>query len=313
MTNVYHIRRMQKRHTKPVTVFLAAVFKTKPGFWKWKLAMSSKRPAIAWMATTPKGELVSHYAYLPLDVAAGKERMPASLCTAMATHPEHRGRSLISRLSQAAFQDAEKQGSEICIGFSNQAGLRVDKNSSGYGYAIIGSFATFATFPGKTDETTIRLEALRAKEPFKKIPFSAQILGIAKNPSFLHWRYRRYPKKIYRCFRLMDKKRLIGYVILRFRKSRAEIMDLLLRDEHRMAEALGVTVAYAKMHGARLVTVSVLKNPFWKQHLSKAGFHEVPKRVRYHLTLKFTSHTPCEFKRILNKAAAWRLMSGDIL
>jgi hypothetical protein len=313
MTSIYHLRRVQKRHTKRVTEFLTSVFKTRPGFWKWKLAMPSKRPIITWMATVPNGEPISHYAYLPLDIAAGKERIPASLCTAMATHPKHRGRSLISRLSETSFQDAEAQSSEICIGFSNQAGLRVDKGSVGYGYRIIGSFATFACLTGKAIVSVLYLEPLKAKESFKKISPSAHALSIEKNPAYLEWRYRHHPEKAYRCFRLMKERRLVGYAVLRFREHRTEIMDIVLHDEHAMVEALNACAAHAKKQGSRMVTVSVLKNPFWKQSLSKAGFHELPKRARYHLTLKMTKHTPRDFKRILTKASAWRLMGGDIL
>lgn len=313
MTDVYHLRRVQPRHQKKVAAFLSSLFKTKPGFWKWKLSIPYKRPASAWIATLPSGEPVSHYAYMPLAVVAGKERVHGALCTAMATAPRHRGRSLISQLSRAAFDDVERQGAEICLGFSNQAGLKVDKKATGYGYRVVGSFATYAAIPRKTMKSDVVLIRMKRSERFRSWPATPHALALQKSADYLEWRYRAHPDHTNECFRLVRGNKQIGYAVLRSKNARMEITDLIVGNDREIPDAVRSCSAYARQKGSRILTITVLKNTFWKRVLKQAGFVSLLKRTRYSLTIKTTRHTPQDLKRLFLKANSWRLVGGDIL
>ncbi len=56
----------------------------------------------------------------------------------MAVHPDYRGRGLVKKVSQPVYAALRERGGVAGVGFSNAAGVQVDKHSKGYGYHVVG-------------------------------------------------------------------------------------------------------------------------------------------------------------------------------
>ena len=64
--------------------------------------------------------------------------IPVGLSINMAVHPHYRGRGLVKQVSQPVYKALAARGVMAGAGFSNAAGVQVDKRSSGYGYHVLG-------------------------------------------------------------------------------------------------------------------------------------------------------------------------------
>ena len=60
----------------------------------------------------------------------------------MAVHPDYRGRGLVKQVAEPVYTAVRAQGGIAGVGFSNAAGVKVDKHSKGYGYRVVGRLAS---------------------------------------------------------------------------------------------------------------------------------------------------------------------------
>jgi hypothetical protein len=71
--------------------------------------------------------------------------VPVGMSINMATHPDYRGRGLIKQVSAPVYEMLSAEGTFAGVGFSNAAGVKVDQNSKGYGYRVIGQMQPLVT------------------------------------------------------------------------------------------------------------------------------------------------------------------------
>ena len=64
--------------------------------------------------------------------------VPVGLSINMAVHPNYRGQGLVKQVAQPVYEALAARGVVAGVGFSNAAGVQVDKQSSGYGYQVVG-------------------------------------------------------------------------------------------------------------------------------------------------------------------------------
>ena len=66
------------------------------------------------------------------------EPMMVGVSINMAVHPNYRGQGLVKQVAQPVYTAVHAQGGIAGVGFSNAAGVKVDRRSKGYGYQVVG-------------------------------------------------------------------------------------------------------------------------------------------------------------------------------
>ncbi|MBK8139193.1 MAG: GNAT family N-acetyltransferase [Chloroflexi bacterium] len=275
---------------------------------RWKFFAPIHRGGTVMAVALDDNRVVSQYANTPLVLSDGGRPLSAMVCADMATAPQYRGRGLISQLARDVYARVVHSGAVLSIGYSNDAGVKVDMNARGYGYRVVGRFARYVSPVLRARTTPIRLEpAAEFNDGHLPVP-SASSLSICKSADYLTWRYLRKPNADYRIFRIAHGPHSLGYAILRDSGQRAHLVDLIAEPTPDLIRAVQNTV---RASGKRVLVVYVLDNPFWHQTLR--GFVRIPRQARlenYYLTVKpHTSSMPAGW----DTPDRWRLMGGDII
>ena len=97
------------------------------------------RRLLAWGAWE-SGQLAAQYSCLltELCVPGVAEPVRVGMSINMAVHPAFRGRGLVKRVAEPGYAAVAERGGVAGVGFSNAAGVKVDRRSSGYGYSVVG-------------------------------------------------------------------------------------------------------------------------------------------------------------------------------
>ncbi len=252
-------------------------------------------------------DVVSQYANIPLTLAEDGRPVPAMVCGDMATAPTYRGRGLISQLARTVYAEVTVSGAALSIGYSNDAGVKVDQNAKGYGYRVVGRFARYARPALIPLPTPYRLEPT---DDFHEdeLPPAASGLRLHKTVDYLRWRYIHKPNGEYRIFRLTRSGVPRGFAVLRDAKYRCHLVDLIAAPDRDVLRAVQNTVI---RRGRHVLVAYVLDNAFWRGVLR--GFVRLPAHPRldnYYLTVK----PHCEpLPSGWDTPERWRLMGGDIL
>ena len=127
-------------HIEPWAELLSAAF-VQPlahmrSLWTW---LHTEREVLSWGAWDGP-RLAAQYSSLLTTLAIPGQCAPArvGLCVNMAVHPHYRGRGLVKQLAQPVYTALREQAGVAGVGFSNAAGVNVDKHSRGYGYQVVG-------------------------------------------------------------------------------------------------------------------------------------------------------------------------------
>ncbi len=264
-------------------------------------------------------QLVAHYANLPISVRYKNKTFQSTLCVDMATHPLFRGKGLISALSKLVYQKVEKSGAAFSLGFSNEAGVKVDQNSKGYGYQVVGKFKEYSFILTKQESSEISLgevlgfseEVFSSKEASAKNPF----FSIEKDVAYLKWRYQQKPHHSYLFFKIMKQDQFLGYVVVKDSNLQLHVLDIITNDTSVifLTELLKELSNLSLRLGKRIITYSVLENELWNNVMKKSmPFKPVTKKNEFYLTIKTHSHNVMPEKELLNKEK-WLCFLGDVL
>jgi len=138
----------------------------------------------------------------------------AGVSTAMAVHPSYRGRGLIRQVAQPVYAVLQASGCVAGVGFSNAAGVQVDRHSKGYGYQVVGRLRSVllvpqqpATCPGLSLSTT--WPAL----PWEATPDDDDCVRFEATPATLHHRYAQHPFRRYRFGTWAEDGKILGMVV----------------------------------------------------------------------------------------------------
>ncbi len=107
---------------KVVDLFIDTFFWTKKfsmEYLKWQYLENPNGKVVSFNAFAEDGELAAHYAAIPINmmIAGKKERGLLSLNTA--THPNHQGHRLFTRLADETYKYAAENGYKFVIGVAN--------------------------------------------------------------------------------------------------------------------------------------------------------------------------------------------------
>lgn len=228
----------------------------------------------------------------------------------MAVHPDYRGQGLVKHVSQPVYAEVAKRGGIAGVGFSNAAGVKVDKRSSGYGYRVIGKMVSLLaviakrpSFPLLTLTSSWPTNLLEAPQPTTAICF-------APTPQSLEHRFAHHPFRRYQ-FGILPNG--AGVVVYRpFRQRGIAGVSLLAAYGADQTTLLGGWLHALTNQGIRVVHVVVSPNSQLRRVLQRQSWcfplpiHQTP----YFLTAKpLQTTTPAALFDFVN----WDCTGGDIL
>jgi hypothetical protein len=116
----------------------------------------------------------------------------------LAVHPEYRGRGLVKQVAQPVYAALTDRGALAGVGFSNAAGVQVDRRSQAYGYQVIGQMqpVLVGLFPRLKNEP-LRLTADWPTAPFDFIPPTDDLIRFAVSPALIRHRFAQHPFREY--------------------------------------------------------------------------------------------------------------------
>ncbi len=83
-----------------------------------------------------------------LSVPGLSQPIKVGMSVNMATHPDYRGRGLIKHAAMPVYEALKVAGALAGVGFSNAAGVKVDRHSKGYGYRVVGQLHPLIALSG---------------------------------------------------------------------------------------------------------------------------------------------------------------------
>ncbi len=248
-----------------------------------------------------------------LQVPGIKTPLQVGMSINMAVHPEYRGRGLIKQVAHPVYKALAARGGVAGVGFSNAAGVRVDRQSKGYGYRVVGRMVpTLGWLYRRPSAEALALSENWPDQPLHYTPDNKHIRFSATRESiqyrFIEHPFRRYHFGVWESggqmrgvvvYRPMHWKRIVGASLI------VAYSDELPALISRWASAIWE-------RGARLVRVLSSPTSLLLAALKQVAFC-VPlpySRSPYYLTVKpLHQDTPA----ILFDFSRWDCVGGDIL
>lgn len=159
--------------------------------------------------------------FTPIGISFREDVRKFYSCSVQATHPKYRRQGIVTRLTKMVEEEIDKEVEYI--GFSNGAGVKIDKYSKNINYEIIGRMATryVLSAPRKTSIKIKRISKVNFQDNFQ--PY----FSIHKNSHYINWRYEKNPKYEYEYFAIQKYAQNIGYIICKKNAIKYEVQELL--------------------------------------------------------------------------------------
>ncbi len=115
----------------------------------------------------------------------------------MAVHPDYRGQGLVKKVAQPVYDTLRERGGVAGVGFSNAAGVQVDKRSKGYGYHVVGRMqSTLACILRPPSVAPLHLTTVWPSVASLQLPPSRQI-HFFTTPQTINGRFAAHPFRQY--------------------------------------------------------------------------------------------------------------------
>ncbi len=286
---------------------------SKEALVQWKFfAPYLKEATVMYVALDEEDQVVAQYSNVPIQIQNGSHTYPAMICTDMATAVQHRRKGLISSLSQQVYKVIQTTGTrDLSIGFSNTAGVVVDKFASNYHYQVVGNFVTYYKYCLFAPQSNIRLIPITIINDEMEIDTNSSYLHIHKEKAYLAWRYYDKPNNQYVVYKALSDTKCIGYIVLKFLNKKCYVCDIISGDDtSQWPEILATIEKTAKDHKCKIVVFYVLENTFWQKVL-KRYWRRKEQVADCYFTIKI--HNQSLYQPTFLDKENWRIMNGDIL
>lgn len=341
-------RRYRQGDEQQIVDLLKTVFEKRyeDSYWQW---MYRDHPAdadpIIWVAEAD-GEIVGHYALVPVIMRIDGRRILGSQSGDTATHPRFRGRGLFQTLAKLSYSDADSKGISVTYGFSEVgkpayvgfverlgwkqvaimlSGVKV-LNYTG----LLSTYLKNRLLKGQTfceKATGLRMTSWEQKiSPyhvsllnrfdgrFDKVPDLFPLRGhiaVERSSKYLNWRYVTRPGSAYIKLGCFLEDTLSGYLTLKLRviagRADARIVDLVGEDEK---TTLALIQAVCDLLHGTVDTLSILiqdQNPCIKV-LRTAGFRF--KKSSLPLIIRANPSAAVPYDQLV-KPERWFVTHGD--
>lgn len=261
---------------------------------------------VAWGAWDGE-RLAAQYACLlvNLHLPDNETNVQAGMSLNMSVHPDYRGRGLIKQVSKPVYETVAAQGGLAGMGFSNAEGVKVDRNSKGYGYQVVGQMIpALAWLPPNRKTPALDLNDHWSESALHLPPQNGHITFSASLESIRH-RYAQHPFRQYH-YGIWPERGVVVYRPIKFG------VALLAAYGVDLPELLARWSSALRKTGFQFVHVLTSPQSELRKALSQVAVcRSLPyARTPYYLTVKpFEQHTP----ESMLDFSAWDLMGGDIL
>lgn len=338
------VRRATPEDTPAICGLLAASYdanpKADPAVLRWQYWEDPFGAARSWVAEAA-GEVVCHWAAIPVPVRLGGREVPAAKGVDIATHPAYRRRGLFTRVALALLEDCRDAGLEVLLTHPNPASAPAVERA---GAALLGRARAYVRpldaawlarrlhVPRPLARLGCRLafpapEAAAGTRPLPGPPDglddlwgqvgAARPAGIVRDAAWWRWRYARRPGGDYRYVETRRGSALAGAAVLtvgeRFGGRFALVLELLAPDGE-AARPLGAAIAsVARAEGAAGVAGIALPGSRQAGLLAAAGLRPLPRRLEPR-PLRVMAFTPAAGARAraLPAGRAWTVSWGDL-
>ena len=276
--------------------------------------LQAEQKLVAWGAWDGERLAAQYSCYLTaVSNPTYTQPIPVGMSINMAVHPDYRGRGLIKQVSQPVYAHLQKNGVLAGVGFSNAAGVQVDKKSKGYGYQVIGQLRPYLAI--LRQPSTCKPLTLTSTFPNKSFNISKndQKFQFMATPQSICHRFAHHPFRQYQFAIWEEKETIRGVVIFRtVHLFGVRCIALLAAYSNKMAHLLQRWSKTMCQAGTRLVQFVTTPNASILDAL-KPTAHILPQprsRNPYYLTLKpLSSALPTPILNYQN----WDCVGGDIL
>lgn len=315
----YKLVRYSDKYIQPLTTLLDSSFaiknKEKRELVRWKMFGSySQLKTITYLALDKSGTVVAQYTNFPVGMGREDKKYKGMICMDMTTHSAHRGKGLITALAGKVYEQVRKNGFDFTIGFSNDAGVQVDKNSRNYGYNVVGKFARYFKIAVFRKEAEWNLSLTDDFDNHWQQDKKSEYFRYLKNYDYLKWRYKDKPNNDYLIYKLEKNGKIGGYVVLKCINKRCYVCDILIGDNSfsQIKPVLRAVENLAFKKGCYIVIYNVLDNKYW-QKLFKQNYYwrKTLNKDNYYLTIKI--HNQKLDRDLILDKNNWWLINGDIL
>lgn len=172
------------------------------------------RRLLAWGAWDG-GRLAAQYSCLLTEIRVAEAAPPvlAGMSINMAVHPDYRRRGLVKRLAAPVYDAVRWRGGVAGVGFSNAAGVKVDRHSSGYGYRVVGQMEPLLALLRRPAAGPLSLTDTWPEGTWT--PWPSRPVRFCATPAWLRRRFARHPFRRYRFGVWRQNGRLHGVVVYR--------------------------------------------------------------------------------------------------
>lgn len=302
-------------HTEPWAELLSVAFGQPLAdmltLWDW---LHTGREVLTWGAWDGS-RLIAQYSSLltPLQMPGQPAPVRVGVCANMAVHPDYRGRGLIKHLARPVYEALREQEGIAGVGFSNAAGVKVDKHSRGYGYQVVGQLTHTLVWLKPSRAEPVELTATWPTEPWCYKATSVDHIHFGSAPAGVRQRFAAHPFRHYRFGVWRQAGQVCGVVIDRPVKRGGLIGASLLAAYAADLPGLLARWAAALNHlGVRFVSGLTSPTAPLRAALSAIGCaHTWPfSQSPYYLTIK--PLCPKTAAPLLD-FARWDCVGGDIL
>jgi len=131
----------------------------------------------------------------------------------MATHPDYRGRGLIKHAAAPVYEALKAEGAIAGVGFSNAAGVKVDRHSKGYGYRVVGQMRPLIALPSLRHNPSPDFYLTDNLPPLGDLQTTVSSLHFEMTPAALVHRFALHPFRRYRFGVWENNGRILGVVV----------------------------------------------------------------------------------------------------
>lgn len=293
---------------------LATSFNREPEQMRQLLHFLQPDKLVAWGAWDG-ARLAAQYSCLLTAVSnpACTEPIPVGMSINMAVHPDYRGRGLIKQVSRSVYDRLLENGVLAGVGFSNAAGVKVDKQSKGYGYQVLGQLRPYlAILRQQSHYPPLTISTTWPQYPIC-IPRDTHHFQFAATPASLQHRFACHPFRQYHFATWEEANQVCGVVIYRpthLRGIRAVALLAAYGTDLPTLLSRWSTTMYQR--GFRLVQVVTTPTACVLDVLRETAvlLPQPKSRNPYYLTLKPLSP---DLPPTILDYAQWDCLGGDIL
>ena len=302
-------------HCHPWADLLAVSFARTPAEMVQLLAWLQAGPGLIAYGAWDGECLAAQYScrLTPLYLPHHDSPATVGLSINMAVHPQYRGRGLIKQVAAPVYAEVGARGGLAGVGFSNADGVKVDRQSRGYGYRVVGKLASTIVWlirPARLSHVTLTDHWPQAT--FTPATRSSAHIHFQHTPENLYHRFACHPFRQYHFGVWQDAGEICGLVVyrpVRYRGIRGVALLAVYGPD--LPALLAGWAAALCAQGMRFIQVVTSHHAPIRSLLPRLGMAvTLPySRSPHYLTAKAFTTTPAA----LFDYPQWDCIGGDIL